>query len=146
MAAARLLVEQGCSEIVAVSPGPRGALLVTMEAECFRAIPVSAKSTVGADDSMLAGIIFGLTRGLRDAVQFGIAAGALALLGSGTQLYRRRMLSGSTKPRGWATGKRRSTRMSVRIAINGFARTGRLLLWHSWRAVGTISFRLPSMI
>jgi len=92
MAAARLLVEQGCSEIVVVSLGARGALLVTAEkAERFPAIPVSAKSTVGAGDSMLAGIIFGLARGLlvREAVQFGIAAGAAALLGSGTQLCRR---------------------------------------------------------
>ena len=92
MAAARLLVEQGWSEIVVVSLGMRGALLVTAEeAERFPAIPVSAKSTVGAGDSMLAGIVFGLTQGLRvrEAVQFGIAAGAAALLGSGTQLCRR---------------------------------------------------------
>ena len=40
---------------------------------------------------MLAGIVLGLTRGLpiREAVQFGIAAGAAALLRSGTQLCRR---------------------------------------------------------
>ena len=92
IAAARLLVEQGWSEIVVVSLGMSGALLVTAEeAERFPAIPVSAKSTVGAGDSMLAGIVFGLTQGLRvrEAVQFGIAAGAAALLGSGTQLCRR---------------------------------------------------------
>jgi 6-phosphofructokinase 2 len=92
MEAAQLLVEQGRSEVVVVSLGARGALLVTaQEAERFPAVPVSAKSTVGAGDSMLAGIIFGLTQGLRvrEAVQFGIAAGAAALLGSGTQLCRR---------------------------------------------------------
>ncbi len=92
LAAAQLLVEEGRSEIVVVSLGARGALLVTTEgAERFPAIPVSAKSTIGAGDSMLAGIIFGLTQGLpvRGAVQFGIAAGAAALLGSGTQLCRR---------------------------------------------------------
>jgi 6-phosphofructokinase 2 len=93
VAAARLLVEQGRSEIVVVSLGARGALLVTAEeTERFPAIPVSAKSTVGAGDSMLAGIVFGLAHGLRirDAVQFGIAAGAAALFGSGTQLCRRK--------------------------------------------------------
>jgi 6-phosphofructokinase 2 len=92
MAAALLLVEQRWSEIVVLSLGARGALLVTaQEVERFPAIPVSAKSTVGAGDSMLAGIVFGLTRGLRvgEAVQFGIAAGAAALLRSGTQLCRR---------------------------------------------------------
>jgi 6-phosphofructokinase 2 len=92
LAAARLLVDGGRSEIVVLSLGGRGALLVTAEqAERFPAIPVSAKSTVGAGDSMLAGIVLGLTRGLliREAVLFGIAAGAAALLGSGTQLCRR---------------------------------------------------------
>jgi 6-phosphofructokinase 2 len=40
---------------------------------------------------MLAGIVLSLTRGLpiREAVRFGIAAGAAALLGSGTQLCQR---------------------------------------------------------
>lgn len=91
--AARLLVEHGCSQIVVVSLGARGALLVTAEkTQRFPAIPVSAKSTIGAGDSMLAGIVFGLAHGLgiQDAVQFGIAAGAAALLGSGTQLCRRK--------------------------------------------------------
>jgi len=40
---------------------------------------------------MLAGIVLGLSRGLplHGAVRFGMAAGAAALLGSGTQLCRR---------------------------------------------------------
>jgi 6-phosphofructokinase 2 len=91
VAAARRLIGEGRAEIVVVSLGARGALLVTAaETERFPAIQVSAKSTVGAGDSMLAGIVCGLTRGmrLRDAVQFGIAAGSAALLGRGTQLCR----------------------------------------------------------
>ncbi len=91
VAAARELVEQGRSEIVVLSLGARGALFVTAQTtERFAAIPVTAKSTVGAGDSMLAGIISGLTRGLAlpEAVRFGMAAGAAALLGSGTQLCR----------------------------------------------------------
>jgi fructose-1-phosphate kinase PfkB-like protein len=75
-----------------LSLGAQGALLATAEgAERFAAIPVEARSTVGAGDSMLAGIVLGLSRGLplRDAVRFGMAAGAAALLGSGTQLCRR---------------------------------------------------------
>ena len=86
------MIEQGRSEIVVLSLGAEGALLVTaQECERFAAVPVEARSTVGAGDSMLAGIVFGLTQGLRvrEAVQFGIAAGAAALLGSGTQLCRR---------------------------------------------------------
>ena len=90
--AAREIIEQGRSEIVVLSRGEEGALLVTAE-ECerFAAVPVEARSTVGAGDSMLAGIVLGLSRGLalREAVRFGMAAGAAALLGSGTELCRR---------------------------------------------------------
>jgi len=90
--AARQIVEQGRCEILVLSLGAQGALLATAEgSERFAAIPVEARSTVGAGDSMLAGIVLGLSRGLplRDAVRFGMAAGAAALLGSGTQLCRR---------------------------------------------------------
>ena len=90
--AARDLIEEGRSEVVVLSLGARGALLATArQSERVPAIPVQAKSTVGAGDSMLAGIVVGLCRGLAlpEAVHFGMAAGAAALLGSGTQLCRR---------------------------------------------------------
>ncbi len=89
--AAREAVAQGRGEVVVVSLGSRGALLASAEgSERFPAIRVQAKTTVGAGDSMLAGIILGLQRDLplREAVRFGMAAGAAALLGSGTQLCR----------------------------------------------------------
>jgi 6-phosphofructokinase 2 len=75
-----------------LSLGAEGALLVTPdESTRFAALPVPAKSTVGAGDSMLAGIVLGLSRDLPlgEAVRFGMAAGAAALLGSGTELCRR---------------------------------------------------------
>ena len=90
--AAHDVIAQGRAEIVVLSLGARGALVATTEgSERVDAIPVQAKSTVGAGDSMLAGILIGLCRGLvlRDAVRFGVAAGTAALLGSGTQLCRR---------------------------------------------------------
>jgi 6-phosphofructokinase 2 len=90
-AAAREVVAQGRAEIVVLSLGARGALLVSREENArLSAIPVEARGTVGAGDSMLAGIVLGLTRGLslRESVEFGMAAGAAALLGSGTQLCR----------------------------------------------------------
>jgi 6-phosphofructokinase 2 len=90
--AAREIIEQGRSEIVVLSLGEQGALLVTAQGcERFAAVPVEARSTVGAGDSMLAGIVLSLTQGqpLREAVRFGLAAGAAALLGSGTELCRR---------------------------------------------------------
>jgi 6-phosphofructokinase 2 len=90
--AARRIVAEGRAEILVLSLGSEGALLATAAGtERFAAIPVEARSTVGAGDSMLAGIVLALTRGfsLREAVRYGIAAGAAALLGSGTQLCRR---------------------------------------------------------
>jgi 6-phosphofructokinase 2 len=90
--AARQIVDQGRCEIVVLSLGAEGALLATAdESERFTAIPVEARSTVGAGDSMLAGIVLGLCRGLslHEAVRFGMAAGAAALLGAGTELCRR---------------------------------------------------------
>jgi 6-phosphofructokinase 2 len=90
-AAAREVIAQDRAEIVVLSLGARGALLVSQgEIERVPAVSVAARSTVGAGDSMLAGIVLALTRGLslREAVRFGMAAGAAALLGSGTQLCR----------------------------------------------------------
>ena len=90
--AALEVVARGLSKIVVLSLGAEGALLATVAGcERFAAIPVEAKSTVGAGDSTLAGIVLGLTRGLvlSEAVRFGMASGAAALLGSGTELCRR---------------------------------------------------------
>ena len=87
--AARELIERGYCEIAVVSLGARGAVLASKEdVQHLPAIPVAAKSGVGAGDSMLAGIIVALTRGrpLIEAVRFGMAAGAAALLATGTQL------------------------------------------------------------
>jgi 6-phosphofructokinase 2 len=90
--AARDVIAQGRAEIVVVSLGDEGALLATADrTERFPAIPVEARGSIGAGDSMLAGIVLGLTRGqpLHDVVRFGMAAGAAALLGFGTELCRR---------------------------------------------------------
>jgi 6-phosphofructokinase 2 len=86
------VIAQGRADIVVLSLGGRGALVATAQgSERVAAIPVEARSTVGAGDSMLAGIVLGLCRDLSlgDAVRFGVAAGTAALLGSGTQLCRR---------------------------------------------------------
>ena len=75
-----------------ISLGVAGALAVTEEGcERLRAPTVSIKSRVGAGDSMVAGIVLSLTRGLslKDAVIFGVAAGAAAVMTPGTELCRR---------------------------------------------------------
>jgi len=89
--AARGLIEQGRCEIAIVSLGARGALLADKEGvKRLPALQVAARTAVGAGDSMLAGVLAGLVRGLGlgDAVRLGIAAGAAALLAAGTQLCR----------------------------------------------------------
>ena len=90
--AAMQIVENGQAQIVVVSMGAAGALLVT--AKWCRRIPAPAvpvKTKVGAGDSMVAGIVLGLARDMsvHDAVCFGIACGTAAVMMPGTQLCQR---------------------------------------------------------
>ena len=90
--AARDVIAQGRAEVFIVSLGAQGALLATAEGvRRFAAVPVNEVSSVGAGDSMVAGIVLGLLRGLTldEAVKFGMAAGAATLLRLGTELCRR---------------------------------------------------------
>lgn len=90
--AARELVARGLCRAAVVSLGPRGAVAADAEgAERFPPIAVPVRSAVGAGDSMVAGIVLGLSRGLafREAVRLGLAAGAAALATPETQLARR---------------------------------------------------------
>ena len=86
---ARDLINKGRCEIIVVSMGAAGAMLITKN-ETQQIIPplVKRNSTVGAGDSMLAGIVLSLSRqkSLLEAVQYGVACGTAATLNSGTQL------------------------------------------------------------
>ena len=50
--------------------------------------PVKRQSTVGAGDSMVAGIVLSLSNGksLRDAIHYGVACGTAATINPGTEL------------------------------------------------------------
>jgi 6-phosphofructokinase 2 len=90
-AVAEELVRTGRSEVVVVSAGAAGVLLVTGEVTERIASPtVPIRSRVGAGDSMVAGIVFGLLQdmGIRDAVRYGVAAGAAAVMTPGSELCR----------------------------------------------------------
>lgn len=92
IAAARVLVDSGVAEIVVVSLGPDGALMVTAdESVSVPALEVDVRSAVGAGDSMVAGLVVGLLqeRSLRDALSLGIACGTAALLTAGSHVCRR---------------------------------------------------------
>jgi len=92
IAAGREMIRDGRAEVVVLSLGANGALFITAdEAEHFPALEVPIRSTVGAGDSMLGGIVFALARGetLRNAVRYGMASGAAALMAEGTELSSR---------------------------------------------------------
>jgi 6-phosphofructokinase 2 len=89
--AARKVIEKEFSEIVVVSMGGEGAWLVSADEEYFVAAPpVEKKSTVGAGDSMVAGITYALDGGssLREALAWGVACGSAATMNEGTQLFK----------------------------------------------------------
>ncbi|RYY62579.1 MAG: 1-phosphofructokinase family hexose kinase [Chitinophagaceae bacterium] len=89
--AALELVKQGSCEIVVVSMASRGAMLVTHDfARLIPAPVIKVKSTVGAGDSMVAGIVYALSKGwsLYEAVRYGVACGSAASMNHGTRLCR----------------------------------------------------------
>jgi 6-phosphofructokinase 2 len=90
-------IEEAADEVIAAGPveallvsiGAGGAVLRTREgAARFRAPTVRVNSTVGAGDSLVAGIVVGLSRGmdLPGAVALGVAAGTATCLSPGTNL------------------------------------------------------------
>ena len=89
VAAARQLIAQGHAQVVAVSLGEDGALLVSAdESWQARSIRVEVKTTIGAGDSFVAAMVWSLNReaNLLKAFQYGMASGAAALLAPGTSL------------------------------------------------------------
>lgn len=88
-AIAQDLIAAGKVEIIAVSIGAAGCFLFTADGfEHLRAPLVPIRSAVGAGDSMVGGIVLGLTQGLsiKRAVQYGIAAGSATVMSDGSQL------------------------------------------------------------
>ena len=79
-------------ELLVFALGAGGALWVSRDGrEYFPSPQVPVVSKVGAGDSMVAGIVLSLSRGLglRQAVQFGVAAGAAAVMNPRRELCRR---------------------------------------------------------
>ncbi|RJP16052.1 MAG: 1-phosphofructokinase family hexose kinase [Candidatus Abyssobacteria bacterium SURF_5] len=90
--AAREVLETGEAEVLVVSLGAGGALLATREhLRYLRAPTVPIVSKVGAGDSMVGGIVLKLAEGeaIETAVQYGVAAGAAAVMTPGTELCRK---------------------------------------------------------
>ncbi len=89
---AQKLIMDGNCEVVVVSMGALGAMLISKEGSYKVEAPiVKRKTTVGAGDSMVAGIVFCLSqsRSLKEALQYGVACGTAATMSSGTALCKK---------------------------------------------------------
>jgi 6-phosphofructokinase 2 len=86
------LIENGGCEMLVVSMGEKGAMLITQN-EDHHFIPpkVKRKSTVGAGDSMVAGLVLALSkqRSLVEVLKYGIACGTAATMNAGTELCKK---------------------------------------------------------
>lgn len=88
--AAKQIIAQGGAEIVAVSLGPQGAVLVTKDSYDFVPAPnVVKRSTVGAGDSMVGAMVWALSqnKSVREAIRWGVACGSAATMNEGTKLF-----------------------------------------------------------
>ena len=88
-AAAQQLIRDGKSDVVAVSLGEDGAMLVTATQAWYApSLKVAVQTTIGAGDSFVGGMVWALSQGegLEKAFQAGMAAAAAALLAPGTSL------------------------------------------------------------
>ncbi len=90
--AAREIIANGGCEVMVISMGASGAMLVTKDSVFQSPSPtVKKRSTVGAGDSMVAGIVKALSLGWdwMDVLQHGIATGTATTMNPGTELCKK---------------------------------------------------------
>ncbi|MFY8054333.1 MAG: PfkB family carbohydrate kinase, partial [Limnohabitans sp.] len=82
-------IQSGQAEVVALSLGEQGAMLVSAT-QAWRApsLQVDVQTTIGAGDSFVGGMVWALSQSkpLDEAFRYGMAASAAALLSPGTPL------------------------------------------------------------
>ncbi|MFO7890938.1 MAG: 1-phosphofructokinase family hexose kinase [bacterium] len=86
------IISEKKAQILVVSLGSGGVIYVTKDrCEHIRSPEVPIESRIGAGDSMVAGLVLALARekDLDESVRFGVAAGAAAVMTSGTELCRK---------------------------------------------------------
>jgi len=79
-------------EVIVLSLGSEGAILATNGKTIYiPTIDVEAESSIGAGDSMVAGIVFSLTQGndIKKAVMYGLACGTATIKSPGTELLKK---------------------------------------------------------
>ena len=83
------LVESGKASVVVISMGARGAMLASQKRILYRSSPtVSPKSTIGAGDSMVAGMVYALAnkKAMIEVLTYGVACGTATTMREGTGL------------------------------------------------------------
>ena len=91
-AAAKELIIAGKAEVIVVSMSSDGAMLVTQDNHYHIPTPkVDQRSTVGAGDSMVSGIVWALQnkKSFIEMTCWGIACGSAATMNQGTQLFKK---------------------------------------------------------
>ncbi|MCW5700136.1 MAG: 1-phosphofructokinase family hexose kinase [Rhodospirillales bacterium] len=89
---AREVIEEGRAEIVALTLGAEGALLVWKDgSKRYRSPDVERRSATGAGSSFVAGLTLGLAEGrpLEDAFALAVACGTASLVTPGTEMCRK---------------------------------------------------------
>lgn len=92
MMQAKRLVQSGAAQMVALTLGAGGAILATADRVIHSpAVAVAERTGVGAGDSFLAGLVFGLAeqRPIEGTLRLALACGAAAVQGVGTAAVRR---------------------------------------------------------
>lgn len=86
------LIRDKVCEVLVVSMGPKGALMVTEnDTEHISAPIVRPDSTIGAGDSMVAGMVLSLSqeKSFSEMVRYGVACGTAATMTPGSELCRK---------------------------------------------------------
>jgi 6-phosphofructokinase 2 len=86
------IISKGKCEIIIVSLGAKGAMLISKNiTEIIVPPAVIRNSTIGAGDSMVAGIVYYLSIGknILDAAKYGVACGTAATMNLGTELCKK---------------------------------------------------------
>lgn len=89
VAAAQNLIATNAAEIVAITLGSGGAIIVSKDEAWSVTVPlVEARSAVGAGDSFLGGVTLAFAKGgsLQAALAYGVAAGTAAVISPGAEL------------------------------------------------------------
>lgn len=86
------IIDKGGCEVMVISMGASGAILVTKDEVLHSPSPtVKKRSTVGAGDSMVAGMVLALSKKCTwlEVLQYGIASGTATTINPGTELCKK---------------------------------------------------------